>query len=154
MTTNKCVAWVNTKGIESLDSQMSFYTEAANVFGYELINFYDDNANKDIESMLNEMLDKGIKTIITRSITSLCKKIDSGIDIVRKIFHNKITIVNVTTTEEMKNMADFINCLCDELYQKEVAYNMQDEWSDYSFNEIFSNNIEYGELLRMDEGVY
>ena len=31
MKINKCVAWVNTKGNESLDSQMSFYTEAANV---------------------------------------------------------------------------------------------------------------------------
>lgn len=154
MKMKKCVAWVDTKSIESLDSQMSFYTEAANVFGYELQSFYGDDGNKGIEFMLNEILDKGINTIITKSIASLCQNLDSGINIVRKIFQNTITIVDVSTTEEMKNMSDFINCLCDELYRKEVAYNMQDEWTDYSFDEIFSNNIEYGELLRMDEGVY
>ena len=60
MKMKKCVAWVDTKSIESLDSQMSFYTEAANVFGYELQSFYGDDGNKGIEFMLNEILDKGI----------------------------------------------------------------------------------------------
>lgn len=151
---NLCVAWVDTKSIESLDSQMSFYNEAADVFGYELISFYGDKDNKGLESMLNEILNKGIKTIITKSIASLCQNLDSCIDIVRKIFQNQITIVDVSTTEEMKNMSDFINCLRDELYRKEVAYNMQDEWIDYSFNNIFLNDIEYGELHRMDESIY
>ena len=153
-TSNSCVAWIDTMSVEPLDSQMSFYDEAANVFGFELISFYGDDGNKGMEFMLNEILDKGIKTIITKSITSLCRNLDSGIDIARKIFQNKIVIVDVATTKGMTNISDFINCLCDELYQKEVAYNMQDEWSDYSFNEILSNNIEYAELLRMDESVH
>ena len=128
-TSNSCVAWIDTMSVEPLDSQMSFYDEAANMFGFELISFYGDDGNKGMEFMLNEILDKGIKTIITKSITSLCRNLDSGIDIARKIFQNKIAIV-------------------------EVAYNMQDEWSDHSFNEILSNNIEYAELLRMDESVH
>lgn len=152
-TTNLCVAWVDTKSIESLDSQMSFYYEAADVFGYELISFYGDNDNKGMGFMLNEILDKGIKTIITKSIAALCQNLDSGIDIARKIFQNNITIVNVSTTEEMKNMSDFIRCLFNELLDMEIAYNMQNEWPEYSFDEIFSNDLEYAELCRMDEGV-
>ena len=53
----------------------------------------------------------------------------------------------------MKNMSDFIRCLFNELLDMEIAYNMQNEWPEYSFDEIFSNDLEYAELCRMDEGV-
>lgn len=153
MRKNTCVAWINSKSIESLNSQMSFYAEAANVFGYEDVHFYGDKDNQSIELMLDEVLTLGVKTIIVKSIKSLCRNLELGISIARKIFQNNITIVNVGTTEEMKNMSDFIRCLFNELLDMEIAYNMQDEWPEYSFDEIFSNDLEYAELCRMDEGV-
>ena len=60
MRKNTCVAWINSKSIESLNSQMSFYTEAANAFGYEDVHFYGNKENQSIEFMLKEILDKGI----------------------------------------------------------------------------------------------